>query len=125
VVSPETFFSHHIIPKPWKEVLWINHLHISLKLLCFCLEITLIECQVLCRLVDSLFEDTEEQQYVYDFMCDLVVYLSTFEEHLKLLGEVGRQIEMVGFTLTVKTSIWLKRKLNFGNIFCLHGVLRY
>jgi hypothetical protein len=66
-----------------------------------------------------------EELYVYDFMGDLVVYVSTFEEHLKLLGEVVRQLEMVGLTLTVKRSIWLKRKLNFGDIVCLHMVLRY
>jgi hypothetical protein len=58
----------------------------------------------LCRVADSLFEGTEEQ-YVYNFIGDLVVYLFTFGEHLKLLGEVGRQLEMVGFKITMKTSI--------------------
>jgi hypothetical protein len=57
-----------------------------------------------------------KEQYVYNFMGDLFVCVSTFEEHLKLLGEVVRQLEMVGLTLTVKLSIWLKRKLNFGDI---------
>jgi hypothetical protein len=56
-----------------------------------------VGCQVLSRVVDSLFGDIE-QKYVYNFMDDLVVYSANIEEHAEHLKEVFR-LEKAGFTL--------------------------
>jgi hypothetical protein len=46
-----------------------------------------VGCQVLSRVVDSLFGDLKHK-YVYNFVDDLVVYSSSMEEHLIHLAEV-------------------------------------
>jgi hypothetical protein len=55
-------------------------------------------CQVLSRVVDSLFGDLKHQ-YVCNSMDDLLVYSHTVEDHLAHLEEVFRRLEKVGFTL--------------------------
>lgn len=57
-----------------------------------------VGCQVLSRVVDSLFGDLKHA-YVYNFMDDLVVYSRSLEEHLDHLREVFRRLEKAGFTL--------------------------
>jgi hypothetical protein len=57
-----------------------------------------VGCQVLSRVVDSLFGDLKHR-FVYNFMDDLVVYSSSFEEHVGHLKEIFRRLEKAGFTL--------------------------
>jgi hypothetical protein len=57
-----------------------------------------VGCQVLSRVVDSLFGDIK-QNYVYNFMDDLVVYSKNLEEHAEHLKEVFKRLEKAGFTL--------------------------
>jgi hypothetical protein len=51
-----------------------------------------VGCQVLSRVVDSLFGDLKHE-YVYNFMNDLLVYSPTVEQHLVHLEEVFRRPE--------------------------------
>jgi hypothetical protein len=57
-----------------------------------------IGCQVLSRVVDSLFGDLKGK-FVYNFMDDLVVYSSSSEEHLAHLRKIFARLEKAGFTL--------------------------
>jgi hypothetical protein len=57
-----------------------------------------IGCQVLSRVVDSLFGDLK-LSYVHKFMDDLLVYSRSMEEHLGHLREVFHLVEKDGFTL--------------------------
>jgi hypothetical protein len=57
-----------------------------------------VGCQVLSRVVDFLFGDLKHS-FDYNFMDDLVVYSSSFEEHLGHLREVFSRLEKAGFTL--------------------------
>jgi hypothetical protein len=57
-----------------------------------------VGCQVLSRVVDTLFGDLKHS-YVYNFMDDLVVYSRSMEEHLGHLREEFRRLETAGFTL--------------------------
>jgi hypothetical protein len=63
-----------------------------------------VGCQVLSRVVDSLFGDLKHK-FVYNFMDDLVVYSSSFEEHLQHLKEVFARLEKAGFTLNQKLRL--------------------
>jgi hypothetical protein len=72
-----------------------------------------IGCQVLCRVVDSLFGDVK-YHYVFNFMDDLVVYSESLEEHLIHLREVFKRLESAGFTLNREKV--QKRKLHFWGI---------
>jgi hypothetical protein len=55
-------------------------------------------CQVLSRVVDSLFGDLKHSN-VYNFMDDLLVYSRSMKEHLSHLREVFHRLEKAGFTL--------------------------
>lgn len=57
-----------------------------------------VGCQKLSRLVDSLFGDLK-QKFVYNFIDDLVVYSSSFTEHLGHPKEIFNRLEKAGFTL--------------------------
>jgi hypothetical protein len=57
-----------------------------------------VGCQVLSRVVDSLFSDLKNK-YVYNFMDDLIVYSSSVKEHLGHLREVLGRLQKAGFTL--------------------------
>jgi hypothetical protein len=54
-----------------------------------------VACQVLSRVVDSLFGDLKHS-YVYNFMDDLLVYSRSMEEHLGHLREVFHRLEKAG-----------------------------
>jgi hypothetical protein len=56
-----------------------------------------VGCQVLLRVVDSLFGDLKHK-YVYNFMDDLLVYSRSMEEHLTHLREVSGRLERAGLT---------------------------
>jgi hypothetical protein len=56
-----------------------------------------VGCQVLSRVVDSLFGNLKHK-FVYNFMDDLVVYSSSFEEHTHL-KDVFTRLRKAGFTL--------------------------
>jgi hypothetical protein len=56
-----------------------------------------VGCQVLSRVIDSLFRDLKHK-YVYNFMDDLLVYSRFMEEHLGHLKEVFG-LEKAGFAL--------------------------
>jgi hypothetical protein len=57
-----------------------------------------VGCQVLSRVIDSLFGDLK-YKYVYNFMDDLLVYSRSMEEHLEHLKEVFGRFEKASFTL--------------------------
>jgi hypothetical protein len=57
-----------------------------------------VGCQVLSRVIDSLFRDLKHK-YVYNFMDDLLVYSRSMEGHLGHLKEVFGCFEKAGFTL--------------------------
>jgi hypothetical protein len=57
-----------------------------------------VGCQVLSRVVDTLFGDLK-QKFVYNFMGDLVVYSKFLTEHFEHLAEVFKRLEKAGFTL--------------------------
>jgi hypothetical protein len=57
-----------------------------------------VGCQVLSRVVNSLYGNVEHD-YVYNFMNDLLVYSRSMEEHLDYLREVFHRLEKAGFTL--------------------------
>jgi hypothetical protein len=57
-----------------------------------------VGCQELSRVVDILFGDLKGKP-VYNFMDHLVVYCSSFDEHLAHLREIFARLEKAGFTL--------------------------
>jgi transposase InsO family protein len=57
-----------------------------------------VGCQVLSRVIDSLFGDIKHK-FVYNFMDDLVVYSDSMEEHTRHLSEVFTRLQKAGFTL--------------------------
>lgn len=71
-----------------------------------------VGCQILSRVVDSLFGDLKHQ-YVYNFMDDLLVYSCTVEDHLVHLEEVFRRLEKAGFTLNRDKMQLMKPKIKF------------
>jgi hypothetical protein len=81
----------------------------SRKVTAFCIPFGLFEftklpmgisvgCQVLSRVVDSLFGDLKHS-YVYNVMDDLLVYSRSMEEHLVHLREVFHGLDKAGFTV--------------------------
>jgi hypothetical protein len=74
-----------------------------------------VGCQVLSRVVDSLFGDLKHS-FVYNFMDDLVVYSSSFEEHLGHLREVFSRLERAGFTLNREKLRLAQEDIPFWNI---------
>jgi hypothetical protein len=62
-----------------------------------------VGCQVLSRVVDTLFGDLK-QKFVYNFMDDLVVYSRSLTEHLGHLAEVFKRLEKAGFTLNLEKT---------------------
>jgi hypothetical protein len=57
-----------------------------------------VGCQVVSRVVNSLFGDLKHK-FVYNFMDDLVVYSYSLDEHLWHLNEVFTRLEKAEFTL--------------------------
>jgi hypothetical protein len=81
-----------------------------------------VECQVLSRVVDSLFGDLKHQ-YVNNFMDDLVVYSSTMEEHLDHQKEVFRRLEKAGFTLNREKVHLAQTEIKFlGHLLSAEGI---
>jgi hypothetical protein len=58
----------------------------------------IMACRVLSRVVNSLFGGLK-QKFVYRFMDDLLVYSSSFTEHLRHPKEIFMRLEKAGFTL--------------------------
>ncbi|PNF41459.1 hypothetical protein B7P43_G13385 [Cryptotermes secundus] len=71
-----------------------------------------VGCQILSRVVESLFGDLKHH-YVYNFMDDLLVYSRTVEHHLVHLKEVFRHLETAGFTLNQDKMQLVKSKIKF------------
>jgi hypothetical protein len=81
-----------------------------------------VGCQVLCRVVDSLFGDIK-QKLVYNFMDDLVVYSENLDKHLKHLNEVFRRLKKAGFTLNRNKVHLTQSKIQFlGHSLSAQGV---
>jgi transposase InsO family protein len=81
-----------------------------------------VGCQVLSRVIDSLFGDLHHK-FVYNFMDDLVVYSSSFEEHLEHLKEIFARLEKAGFTLNRDKLRLAQREIPFlGHIVSGEGV---
>jgi hypothetical protein len=81
-----------------------------------------VGCQVLSRVVDSLFGDLKNT-YVYNFMDDLVVYSSSLEEHLEHLREVFRRLKKAGFTLNRDKVALARSEIKFlGHVLSADGV---
>jgi hypothetical protein len=71
-----------------------------------------VGCQVLSRVVDTLFGDLNHR-FVYNFMDDLVVYSNSFEEHLLHLKEVFARLKKAGFTLNRDKLRLAQREIPF------------
>jgi hypothetical protein len=69
-------------------------------------------CQVLSRVVDSLFGDLKHK-FVYNFMDDLVVYSGSFDEHLRHLKKFFMRLEKAGFTLNRDKLHLDQREISF------------
>jgi hypothetical protein len=81
-----------------------------------------VGCQVLSRVVDSLFGDLKHKS-VYNFMDDLVVYSTSLEEHLVHLREVFQRLEKAGFTLNQDKLRLAQREIPFlGHLLSQDGV---
>jgi hypothetical protein len=71
-----------------------------------------VGCQVLSRVVDSLFGDLK-QKFVYNFMDDLVVYLGSFAEHLQYLKEIFARLANAGFVLNRDKLYLAQQEISF------------
>jgi hypothetical protein len=71
-----------------------------------------VGCQVLSRVVDSLFGDLKHK-FLYNFMDDLVVYSGSFDEHIGHLKEVFMRLEKAGFTLNKDKLHLGQREISF------------
>jgi hypothetical protein len=71
-----------------------------------------IGCQTLSRVVDTLFGDIKGK-FLYNFMDDLVVYSTSFSEHLTHLQEVLARLEKAGFTLNRDKIHLAQREISF------------
>jgi hypothetical protein len=71
-----------------------------------------VGCQVLLRVVDSLFGDLKNK-YVYNFMDDLIVYSSSVQEHLSHLREVLGRLQKAGFTLNREKVHFAQSEIKF------------
>jgi transposase InsO family protein len=81
-----------------------------------------VGCQVLSRVVDSLFGDLKHK-FVYNFMDDLVVYSTSMEEHLQHLKEVFTRLEKAGFTLNPEKLRLAQEEIPFlGHLVSSHGI---
>jgi hypothetical protein len=81
-----------------------------------------VGCQVLSRVVDSLFGDLKHK-FVYNFMDDLVVYSNSPEEHVQHLREVFTRLEKAGFTLNPKKLRLAQEQIPFlGHLVSSQGI---
>jgi hypothetical protein len=81
-----------------------------------------VGCQVLSRVVDSLLGDLKGK-FVYNFMDDLVVYSSSFEEHLVHLREIFARLEKAGFTLNQEKLHLARQEITFlGHLVSAQGI---
>jgi hypothetical protein len=71
-----------------------------------------VGCQVLSRVIDSLFGDLKHN-FVYNFMDDLVVYSTSLDEHLQHLKEVFARLQKAGFTLNQDKLHLARREIPF------------
>jgi hypothetical protein len=81
-----------------------------------------VGCQVLSRVVDTLFGDIKHR-FVYNFMDDLVVYSSSLAEHQNHLEEVFKRLEKAGFTLNPEKLRLAQEEISFlGHTVSARGV---
>jgi hypothetical protein len=81
-----------------------------------------VGCQVLSRVVDSLFEDLKHK-YVYNFMDDLVVDSRSREEHMNHLKEVFGRLQKAGFTLNFEKVHLAQKEIKFlGHLVSENGI---
>jgi hypothetical protein len=75
-----------------------------------------VGCQVLSRVVDTLFGDLK-QKFVYNFMDDLMLYFRSLTEHLGHMSGVFKSLEKPGFTLNFDTLRLAQAGISFlGNL---------
>jgi transposase InsO family protein len=81
-----------------------------------------VGCQVLSRVVDTLFGDLK-CRFVYNFMDDLVVYSRSYEEHLEHLKEVFTRLQNAGFTLNQDKLRLAQKEIPFlGHLLSADGI---
>jgi hypothetical protein len=81
-----------------------------------------VGCQVLSRVVDSLF-GLLKHKYVYNFMDDLLVYSFSMEEHLGHLKEVFRRLKKARFTLNREKVHLAQPEIKFlGHVLSAEGI---
>jgi hypothetical protein len=81
-----------------------------------------VGCKVLSRVVDSLFGDLKGK-FVYNFMDDLVVYSSSFEEHLGHLRQIFARLEKTGITLNQDKLHLAQQEITFlGHLVSARGI---
>jgi hypothetical protein len=79
-----------------------------------------VGCQVLSRVVDSLFGDLKHK-FVCNFMDDFVVYCSSYSEHVEHVREIFARLEKTGFT----SSIWPSKKFRSWGTLCQGKELKF
>jgi hypothetical protein len=71
-----------------------------------------IGCQTLSRVLDTLFGGLKGK-FLYNFMDDLVVYSTSFSEHLNQLREIFVRLERAGFVLNRDKLHLVQREISF------------
>jgi hypothetical protein len=81
-----------------------------------------VGCQVLSRVVDSLFGSLKHS-CVYNFMDDLVIYSQSFEEHIEHLKQVFARLQKAGFTVNKDKLKLACREIPFlGHLVSAEGI---
>jgi hypothetical protein len=84
-----------------------------------------VGCQVLSRVVDTLFGDVKHR-FVYNFMDDVVVYCSSLAEHRNHLEEVFKRLEKAASALNPDKLHLAQEEISFfGHTVSARGGLRF
>lgn len=78
--------------------------------------------QSLCRLMDSVL-GYDLEPFVFVYLDDIIIATDTFEEHVKLLKEVGLRLRRANLSISRDKSKFCMRKLNYlGYVINEHGI---
>lgn len=67
--------------------------------------------QALSRVMNHIFIDLEPRVFVY--LDDLIIATNDFDEHLRLLQEVARRLQMAGLTINADKSVFCRRSIRY------------
>lgn len=81
-----------------------------------------VGAQTLTRLLDSIFHDVKFK-FVYNYLDDLLLYSSTFEEHLEHIEEVLKRLRGAGLTVNPEKVTFAKTEISFlGHLVSARGI---